>query len=136
MDDGRAMESRHLSVVIRRDRREVAAVARDPERLPQWAAGLASGTLRREGDALVVDSPMGELRVRFAPPNDLGVLDHDVTLPGGAVVHNPLRVLAHPLGAEVVFTLRRLPGMSADAFEADARAVAADLERLRALLED
>jgi hypothetical protein len=129
------VESRHLSVAIRRDWREVAAFAADPEHLPAWAAGLAAGPLRRDGDALVVESPMGEVRVRFAPRNDFGVLDHDVTLPDGSVVHNPLRVLAHPLGAEVVFTLRRLPDMTADAFEADARAVAADLERLRALLE-
>jgi hypothetical protein len=129
------MESRHLSVVIRRAPHEVAAFAADPAHLPAWAAGLAHGELRVEGDALVVESPMGRVRVRFAPPNDLGVLDHDVTLPDGQVVHNPLRVLAHPLGAEVVFTLRRLDGVGADAFEADAQAVAADLERLRALLE-
>lgn len=129
------MESRHLSVVIRRDPAEVAAFARDPQHLPAWAAGLASGALRAEGEALVVDSPMGEVRVRFTPVNDLGVLDHDVTLPDGSTVHNPLRVAAHPLGAEVVFSLRRLEGVTRDAFEADAAAVAADLERLRALLE-
>ncbi|WP_072313516.1 polyketide cyclase [Agrococcus sp. Marseille-P2731] len=129
------MESRHLSIVVRRAPAEVWAFAGSDEHLPEWAAGLAAGALRREGDELVVESPMGEVRVRFAPPNDLGVLDHDVTLPDGAVVHNPLRVLAHPLGAEVVFSLRRLDGVSAAAFEADARAVAADLERLRALLE-
>lgn len=130
-----APESRHLSVVIARDWREVAAFAGSEEHLPDWAAGLASGALRREGDELVVDSPMGEVRVRFAAPNDLGVLDHDVRLPDGTVVHNPLRVLAHPRGAEVVFTLRRLEGVTADAFEADAQAVTADLARLRALLE-
>lgn len=129
------MESRHLSVVIRRDWHEVARFARDPEHLPAWAAGLAAGPLRREGDDLVMPSPMGEVRVRFAPENELGVLDHDVTLPDGTTVHNPLRVLRHPLGAEVVFSLRRLDGVEADAFEADARAVTADLERLRALLE-
>jgi hypothetical protein len=129
------METRHLSVVIRSDWRTVAAFAGDPEQLPRWAAGLASGALRRAGDELVLESPMGEVRVRFAPPNDFGVLDHDVTLPDGTVVHNPLRVLTHPNGAEVVFTLRRLEGVSADAFEADAQAVAADLERLRSLLE-
>lgn len=129
------MESRHLSVVIRRDPRDVAAFARDPRHLAEWAAGLAAGPLRADGDALVVDSPMGEVRVRFAPPNDLGVLDHDVTLPDGTTVHNPLRVAAHPLGAEVVFSLRRLEGVSAEAFAADAAAVATDLERLRSLLE-
>jgi len=130
------VESRHLSVVIRRDAADVWAFAGSDAHLPEWAAGLAVGGLRREGDELVVDSPMGEVRVRFAPPNDLGVLDHDVTLPGGAVVHNPLRVLVHPQGSEVVFTLRRLEGVSEADFEADARAVAADLQRLRALLED
>ncbi|MCH1883171.1 SRPBCC family protein [Agrococcus sp. ARC_14] len=129
------METRHLSTVIRRDWREVAAFAGDPQHLQEWAAGLASGELRSEGDELVMDSPMGAVRVRFAPANDLGVLDHDVSLPDGTVVHNPLRVLAHPHGAEVVFTLRRRGGVTADAFEADAQAVAADLERLRSLLE-
>ncbi len=135
------MESRHLSVVIRRDWREVAAFAGDPEHLPEWAAGLAAGELRREGDDLVMASPMGQVRVRFAPPNAFGVLDHDVQLPDGTTVRNPLRVLEHPLGAEVVFSLRAPRGAEDDpaleaAFEADARAVAADLERLRALMED
>lgn len=129
------MESRHLSVVIRRDPRDVAAVAGDPLQLPAWAAGLAQGELRIDGDAIVVASPMGHVRVRFAPPNALGVLDHEVTLPDGTTVLNPLRVLPHPHGAEVVFTLRHLDGVAADAFEADAAAVAADLERLRSLLE-
>ena len=127
-------ESRHLGVVIRRHPADVAAFAGDPAHLPEWAAGLAEGGLRADGDALVVAVPMGEVRVRFAAPNPFGVLDHDVTLPDGTTVHNPLRVLAHPHGAEVVFTLRRLDDVSADAFEADAQAVAADLARLRSLL--
>ncbi|WAC65917.1 SRPBCC family protein [Agrococcus sp. SL85] len=130
------MESRHLGVVVRREPATVAAFAR--EHLAEWAAGLAAGHPRpdpADPGVLVVDSPMGEVRVRFAPANDLGVLDHAVELPGGAVVLNPLRVLPHPHGAEVVFTLRRLDGVTSEAFEADAAAVAADLARLRALLE-
>lgn len=129
------MESRHLSVVIRRDWRDVAAFAGDPARLPEWAEGLAAEQPELEGDVLMVHSPMGLVRVRFAPPNDLGVLDHEVTLPTGESVRNPMRVLAHPLGAEVVFTLRRPDGVAADVFEADCAAVASDLERLRAVLE-
>lgn len=129
------MQTLHLSVVIRRDPHEVASFARSDEQLPRWAAGLASGALRREGDALVVASPMGPVRVRFVEANDLGVLDHDVTLPDGSSTHNPMRVQRHPHGAEVVFSLRQLDGVTDEAFEADARAVAADLERLRSLLE-
>lgn len=125
-------ESRHISVVIGRPAAEVYAFARDPENLVRWAAGLATG-VRADGDDLITDSPMGEVRVRFAPDNEFGVLDHDVTLPDGTVVNNPLRVLAHPEGAEVLFTVRRLGASEAD-FDRDCATVLADLERLRGLL--
>ncbi len=123
-------ESRHISVVIPRSPEDVYSLARDPENLVRWAAGLATG-VRFDGDDLLTDSPMGEVRVRFAPDNPFGVLDHDVTLPDGAVVNNPLRVLAHPDGAEVLFTVRRLGATEAD-FDRDCTTVLADLERLRA----
>ncbi|ADG79234.1 Polyketide cyclase / dehydrase and lipid transport OS=Tsukamurella paurometabola (strain ATCC 8368/ DSM / CCUG 35730 / CIP 100753 / JCM 10117 / KCTC 9821/ NBRC 16120 / NCIMB 702349 / NCTC 13040) OX=521096 GN=Tpau_2633 PE=4 SV=1 [Tsukamurella paurometabola] len=125
-------ESRHISVVIERPALEVYAYARQPENLPRWAAGLATG-VRHDGDDLITDSPMGEVRVRFANDNEFGVLDHEVTLPDGTVVHNPLRVIQHPEGAEVLFTVRRL-GASAEDFERDCATVRSDLERLRELL--
>lgn len=128
------MESRHVSVVVRRTPAEVYAFARDPANLPRWAAGLAVGDPEVGVDGLVLDSPMGRVAVRFAAPNDLGVLDHEVTLPGGQVVLNPMRVVAHPDGAEVVFTVRQL-AMSDDELERDAATVAADLARLSGLLE-
>ncbi len=126
--------SRHLAQVVRRPPEEVYAYAVDPEHLPEWAAGLARAAVHREGDVLVVDSPMGTVTVRFVPRNDLGVLDHDVTLPDGTVVTNPMRVLAHPGGAEVVFTVRQ-QGLDDEEFERDAAQVATDLARLRDLLE-
>lgn len=126
--------SRHISVAIRRTPREVVAFAGDPQNLPRWAAGLATG-VRGDGDAWVADSPMGRVVVRFAPRNEFGVLDHDVTLPSGEVVHNPLRVLANGDGAEVVFTLYKRPGMTDETFEADAALVSRDLRALKALLE-
>ena len=129
------MRSRHLSVVVSASPRQVYAFASDPENLPLWAAGLAEGEISRDGDVLVVDSPMGRVRVRFVPRNDLGVLDHDVELPSGDVVTNPLRVVTHPQGAEVIFTLRQLDGVSDDELERDAAMVRADLETLRRLVE-
>ncbi|MBP0685479.1 SRPBCC family protein, partial [Mycobacterium tuberculosis] len=69
------MRTRHLAVVIRRSPDEVYALAADPAHLPSWAAGLAAGEVRSDGDTLVVDSPMGEVRVRFTPTNSFGVLD-------------------------------------------------------------
>ena len=56
-------------------------------------------------------------------------------LPDGTAVDNPLRVVALDDGAEVVFHVRRRPGMTDDDFARDAEAVAADLETLRRILE-
>lgn len=128
------MQSRHVSEVIHLAPALVYAWTRDPAHLPLWAAGLASAPVRRDGKDLLVRSPMGDVRVRFAPRNEYGVLDHTVTLPDGTVVLNPVRVVEHPDGAEVIFTVRRL-GMTQARFDADVAAVAADLKRLRAQLE-
>lgn len=128
-------ESRHIGVRIGRPAAEVYAYASDPANLPSWAHGL-SGSIAREGDVWIAESPMGRVTVAFTPPNDLGVLDHDVTLPSGETVHNPVRVLPYgDTASEVVFTLRPLPGMTAADVDRDAATVTADLHRLRHLLE-
>ncbi|HOB49410.1 MAG TPA: SRPBCC family protein [Mycobacterium sp.] len=132
---------RHISVWIRRPADEVYRFAADPRNLPLWAAGLAQAELTRTGEVWVAQSPMGQVSVRFTPANDLGVLDHTVTLTNGERVFNPLRVL--PAGAErdcawseMVFDLRRRPGMSDADYDADAEAVAADLAALKQLMEN
>ena len=78
---------------------------------------------------------MGSIIVRYARPNLYGVIDHDVVLESGETFHNPVRVLPHDDGAEVVFTLRRQDGMSDADFDRDSAAVLADLELLKNLLE-
>lgn len=128
------MQSHHISQLIHRSPSEVYDFAAEPANLARWASGLAQSPIRQQGDQLLVESPMGEVTVRFVPRNELGVLDHDVTLPTGATVTNPVRVLAHPNGAEVLFTIRQL-GMTDEEFERDARTVAEDLAQLKALLE-
>ena len=128
------MISRHLSKVIAASPEAVYRYAADPSHLAEWAAGLANAVARIDGDDLVVSSPMGEVRVRFVPSNDLGVLDHVVTLPSGQSVLNPLRVVAHPAGAEVIFTVRQLQ-MTDEEFDRDTAAVQRDLETLAHILE-
>lgn len=71
---------------------EVYDFAADPLNLPKWAAGLAGSEVERDGDQWFTESPMGRVTFTFAPQNDFGVLDHDVTLPSGEIVYNPLRV--------------------------------------------
>jgi hypothetical protein len=121
--DNDTTETRHISVWIDAAPDAVYALASDPAQLPRWAAGLA-------------DPALSDADVEFAPPNEFGVLDHVVRLPTGEAVYNPMRVIpAGPgrPGCEVVFTLRRRPGVTDGEFEADAAAVTADLATLRGL---
>jgi hypothetical protein len=125
----------HISEYIARRPGEVYEFASDPRNLPRWAAGLARSEVRRDGEEWVADAPFGKVRIRFAPPNAFGVLDHDVRLESGVTVHNPMRVVPHGEGSEFVFTLIRQLGTSDEQFAKDRAAVAHDLKTLKGLLE-
>lgn len=129
------LESRLISVPIRRDWREVYAFAHVPENFPRWAAGLAASLHRGDDGLWTAETPEGIVRIRFTPPNDYGILDHYVTLPSGEEIYIPLRVTANGEGAEVQFTLFRLPSMTDELFEHDAGLVHKDLLALKSLLE-
>lgn len=126
--------SRHISEWIARPADEVYDYAADPANLPQWAPGLGSSVEKTAGQWFV-ETSQGRVGFAFVQRNEYGVLDHYVTLPSGEVVYIPLRVIADGSGSEVVFTLRRRPGMSDQDFKADADVMAADLSRLRQVLE-
>ena len=128
-------EVRHIGIHIEKKPDEVYAFASDPRNLPRWAAGLARSEVERDGDAWIVETPFGKAKLRFAPPNDFGVMDHDVELAPGITAHNPMRVMPNGTGSECLFTLIRRPGMSDAQFAADAAAVEKDLQTLKHLLE-
>lgn len=130
------MSVRIIHRTINRNWRAVYDFAGRPENMPLWASGLASGLTRAGNDWIADGGPIGDVRVRFAPRNDFGVMDHTVTLPSGPVVENALRVVPNGDGAEVMFTLLRQPDMDDAAFEADAAHVTRDLETLKKLLEE
>jgi hypothetical protein len=125
---------RHIDERIERPADEVYAYASDPANLPRWASGLGTSVELVNGQ-WVAESPMGRVVLAFAPWNAYGVLDHDVTLPSGETVRNPMRVIADGSGCEVVFTLRRGPETSDADFSRDAANVVADLAMLKRVLE-
>jgi hypothetical protein len=101
-----ASDSRHISTRIDRTVADVYEYASSPANLPPWAPGLGSSVELVNGQ-WIAESPMGRITFVFAPRNEYGVLDHDVTLPSGEIVYNPMRVIVDGPGCEVVFTLRR-----------------------------
>jgi len=128
-------ETVHVATTVERPAGEVYEFVSDPTRLSTWASGLAHRDVERIDGQWVVDSPLGRIVVAFAEPNDYGIADHDVTLPSGATVRNPMRVIPNGDGCDVVFSARRQADMTDDDFARDVDAVRNDLETLRTLLE-
>ncbi|MFZ2540667.1 MAG: SRPBCC family protein [Gallionella sp.] len=104
-----------------------------PENLPRWAPAFCL-SIRRVGNDWLVNTPIGTVKFRFVTPNDLGVLDHVVTL-DNEVILNPMRVLANGSGSELLFTLFQRPGMTDAQFAEDTTLVERDLNTLKALME-
>ncbi|MEL0028600.1 MAG: SRPBCC family protein [Perlucidibaca sp.] len=130
-------ESRTLSITIRRCPHQVYDFLTEPLNLPTWASGLG-GNIRvspEPAGGWLADTPGGTITIHFSPANDFGVLDHVVTLTSGASLFVPMRVLINGGGSEVLVTLFRQPGISDEAYQADADWVARDLASLKSLLE-
>ncbi|GGK80407.1 polyketide cyclase [Sphaerisporangium melleum] len=129
-----AVDSKHISEHIDRRAADVYDYAVEPANLPEWAPGLGDAVHNVDGQWFV-ETPEGRVGLAFVERNPYGVLDHTVTLPSGVAVYNPMRVIPDGDACEVVFTLRRLPGMSDDDFARDEGLVRADLARLKHVLE-
>jgi hypothetical protein len=122
-----------VSVGINVSPEAVYTYAADPAHLPDWAPGFVH-SIERSGEHWVGQSTLGEVRLRFAPANPFGVLDHQVDLPTGTV-SNAMRVIPNGRGCEVLFTAIQLPAVSDEQFRTDLDTVRADLNKLRTLLE-
>jgi hypothetical protein len=127
-------QSRHLSVSINRDAREVYNFVCVPENFPRWASGLGK-LLKKLNDEWVAETLEGPVKVRFSERNEFGVLDHWVSPAPGLEIYIPMRVIPNGGGSELLFTLFRLADMSDDKFAADAEWVKRDLTSLKKLLE-
>jgi len=125
--------SQTLTVSIARPPAEVATCIRDYRRLPEWLSFITG--VREEAGRWFMETPAGVMQIEFVPTNELGVVDHRVSLPDGQTFHNPMRVVPNSEGSEVQFTLFQSPGMSDEQFVADSATVQADLENLRRILE-
>ncbi len=124
--------SRTLSISLACPPAEVVAFIRDYWRLPEWLSFITG--VRQEAGHWWMDTAEGAMQIEFVPANELGVVDHHVTLANGQKFYNPMRVVPNGAGSEVQFTLFQTPGMSDEQFATDAKTVQADLDNLARLL--
>lgn len=111
--------SRNISISIERKPEEVYQFASNRSNLSKWAHGL-------------VDTK----KVHFVEKNDLGVLDHFITVASGETFFVAMRVIPNREGSEVVFTAFKHPGISDEDFLKDCFKISEDLSRLKHCLED
>jgi hypothetical protein len=125
--------SRTVSLSIECPAPQVYAFVTNGDNLAKWLTFCTS--VRRSGDEWLIDTPGGEMAIRFVPENQFGVLDHYARLPSGQEVLNPMRVVPNGTGSEVIFTLFQSAEMSDEEFARDAGIVDADLRKLKSVLE-
>lgn len=130
----RLLKSQTISVSVAHKPAEVYDFVSNPENLPSWAKGLAR-QITKSGSGWIIQTPQGLMTFRFAPRNDLGVLDHFVKTSDGVEIYVPMRVFANQAGSEVAITVFRQPGVTDDVFAEDLRQVEADLQTLKEILE-
>ncbi|MBI5451375.1 MAG: SRPBCC family protein [Gammaproteobacteria bacterium] len=128
------MKSTTISMFIDAPPARVYAFAANPVNLPLWVPSFCTSVAFVNGE-WVVQSPDGPVVFAFVEANQLGVLDHTVTLPSGLRLTNPMRVIANGRGSELLFTLFQHDGMSDQQFNDDAVLVRSDLDTLRRVLE-
>jgi len=123
-----------INVAIAREPAAVYAYVADLNNLPRWATTFCR-SIRSEDGTWLMETSLGMMAIRLAPENDLGVLDHYLTPPGGETIYVPMRVVTNGSGSELSFTLFRFPGVSDADYAADAALVRQDLDTLKGLLE-
>jgi hypothetical protein len=128
------MKSKTISISIACSPSVVYEFASNPENMPRWARGFAKSVAPSSGD-WIVETSSGPVTLRFVQHNELGVLDHRVTLAQGLEINNPMRVVANGSGSELLFTLFQTENMSDAEFAADAKLVKNDLRALKKILE-
>ncbi|TBL78494.1 SRPBCC family protein [Paenibacillus thalictri] len=126
--------SKTLSVAINRKPAEVCEYVWDGNNLPEWLISFCQ-SVQQAGDAWILETTEGRMTFRFVEKNPFGVLDHEVTLPSGSRIMNPMRVVPNGSGCEVLFTLLQLPEMSDERFAVDAGMVERDLLSLKVRME-
>lgn len=123
-----------LSVSINAPVARVYDFVLDAENIPQWMTSFLP-SVRKAGNQWIADTSAGQMKFEFVPRNEFGVLDHQVTLPSGAKVVNPMRVVPNGDGCELMFTLFQLPDVTDEDFAVDAANIEHDLQTLKRLLE-
>lgn len=129
------LQSKTLSIQIRRDYAEVYEFLATPRNLLKWSPGMGPGFDLISGTEWMIERAEGPIVITFAERNAYGILDHVLTPVGGQSHIVRMRVFPNGAGAEVVYTMFQHEGVSDEQFASDAEWALSDFGALQSLLE-
>ena len=106
-----------------------------PANFENWAAVETGSFKPLENGDWQGNTPWGLRHFRFCMPNNFGVLDHAMFVPGGELSYSPMRVMPNEEGTELTFTFYRRAGMDDAVFASTIDWIHTDLLTLKSLLE-
>src|SRR3989338_1938234 len=124
------MKSKTVTISINCNPKKAYEVVSNLENRPKWAKTFCRSIKKANGE-WIIETPQGPMKIRIAPKNDFGILDHTVIPAPGVEVFVPMRVVPNGGGSEVVFTLFQQPDMSVENFAKDQEMVEQDLATLK-----
>ncbi len=130
------LKSRTVAVSIGRPFEEVFGFLSRPRNFLRWAANFGSDMVPIDRRDWLVEVPHGRRVLRFAEPNDYGIVDYVAfeqgQQPGSAV---PARLVRSREGANLAIRMLERAGGTPDQADSDAEWLQSDLHRLQSLLE-
>jgi hypothetical protein len=106
-----------------------------PVNFDQWAAVEPGSFKPLDNGDWEGETPLGFRHFRFSAPNNYGVLDHAIFVPGAAPLYMPMRVVPNDEGTELTFTFFRREGMDDRQFSSVVEWIMTDFLTLKTLLE-
>ena len=106
----------------------------NPENLSRWAGSLCQ-SVRKEGDQWMIESKMGELKLRLVSNKEFGVIDYHIIppLPMKFVAYS--RIVPNGQGSEFIFTQFQLPLLPGSFFEKQKESLKKELVTLKDIME-
>jgi uncharacterized protein YndB with AHSA1/START domain len=127
--------SRTITLSLARPAAEVYEFLLEPRNYPKWAASVGGRFEHVEGRDWRAETPHGQVIIRFAERNSLGVLDHAVFREGETPVLRRGRVVPNGEGAELIYTIFKPDHLDAEVFQSEVAWTRTELEVLKTYLE-
>jgi hypothetical protein len=128
------LKTKTISVTINREPERVMEYVLHAKNLPLWAKAFCK-SIRNVNGEWIMETPRGQMKVRFVEKNAFGILDHDIIPPKESPFRVPMRVVPNQNGSEVMLTLFQFAGMPDHVFAEDQKLVTRDLQTLKDVLE-